>query len=217
MATVRTLKCFIFSLNAACFSIAGDSFDTQFPSNIYSPIASHNDCIEYERRGMDFTICLWRRFLPELSDLSLSDRNVIYQFSRPFCQAWKDSEPSNLHPDVEGSYCLENSLAPNPETSRTKDKHRAAICAKHHLTQIYWRAKALTKFAALDLSTDASAVIDREKQNILLAKLALESQYKDLLDPNIIFPSRRSRSTYWLRTPMIDNAIIMLLWWLGRT
>lgn len=202
---------FFFSLSAACFSMATNFSDEQFSKEVYSPLADANDCREYEQRGMDFTVCLWRRLFPSFSELNLSDRNAIYTFAMPYCERFKNSEPSNLSPDIEGRFCLENNQPASLEALRAKDPKRAAICAKYELVKIYWRAKALTLFKGIMVSADASALFDRETQLNSLAKLAIWGQYKELLDLNPKFPARKSTDTYWPRTSMVDNALLLLL------
>lgn len=208
-----TLKnqCLFFSLFLACPSMAVNSSDEQFSREVCSPGANQNDCTEYEERGMDFTVCFWRWLFPSFSELSLSDRNAIYTLAMPYCERFKNSEPSNLSPDIEGRYCLENNQPVRLEALRAKDPKRAAICAKYELAKIYWRTKALTMFKSISVSAGATAVFNLEIQINSLAKSALEAQYKELLEMNPTFPSRKSKSTYWWRAPIIDNALLLLI------
>ena len=81
------------------------------------------DCLEYEKNGLDFTICRWRHFYPNFLSLGLRDEEKIQQFSAASCEAWLESEASVLLPDIEGQYCIEDGQAVDLKTLSEKENY----------------------------------------------------------------------------------------------
>jgi len=173
--------------------------DAQDFTDICSENASRSDCLDYEKRGIDFIICRWQYFFPSLKKLDLlSEKNPIYIFSQSHCEAWLNSEPSNLIPDIEGEYCHNNNEPINPEELFSIDPKRASLCAKYEQAQIYLRAKALKKLAEVkeDFSAAAKGIFYILENFIESEKKFLETKYNQLLSLDYTFPHRVSFSLW---------------------
>lgn len=165
-------------------------------SEICNADLSTEDCLEYEQRGLAYVICRWWHFLPSLRELDLiSQRNPIYIFSLPYCEAWLKSEPSTLIPDVEGNYCKDDGVPADPKEIVKSDAKRAFLCAKHAQAENYLRAKALSIITKVvtDSSLFTMKILNRAQEYFENNKTNIEQEYNSIFNLEYNFPHKETK------------------------
>lgn len=160
------------------------------------------DCLDYEQRGLAYVICRWWHFFPSLRELDLiTQKNPIYIFSLPYCDAWLKSEPSKLIPDVEGNYCKDKGDVEDPKKLLINNPKRAYLCAKHEQAQNYLRAQALRKITEVitDTSQVTTELISQAHNYFENYKSIIEQEYSDIFALDYNFPDLEEKNYSWLK------------------